>query len=84
LPKIEWEKEALDDLQKIDWPIVKRILSKISWLSRHFDNIIPESLSGDMSGLFKLRIGDWRVVYAIEKDAIIIKAVRHRREIYKI
>jgi mRNA interferase RelE/StbE len=35
-----------------------------------------------MAGLFKIRVGDWRVVYTIEKDTIIIKAVGHRREIY--
>lgn len=83
MPKVEWDKEALDDLQKIDRTIVKRILNKITWLSRHFDDITPELLSGDMSGLFKLRIGDWRVVYVIEKNAIVIRAVGHRREIYK-
>ncbi len=83
MPKVEWEKEALADIQKIDRPIVKRILNKITWLSQHFDNIIPEPLSGDMSGHFKLRIGDWRVVYVLEKHAIVIRAVGHRREIYK-
>lgn len=83
MPKVEWEKEALEDLQKIDRPIVKRILNKISWFSQHFNNITPESLSGDMAGLFKLRVGDWRVVYVIEEDVIIIKVVGHRREIYK-
>lgn len=84
MPKVEWEKDALDDLQKIDHPIVKRILNKISWLSQHFDNITPEPLSGEMSGQFKLRIGDWRVVYIIEVNAIVIKAVGHRREIYRL
>ena len=84
MPKVEWEKDALDDLQKIDYPIVKRILNKISWFSQHFDNITPEPLSGGMSGQFKLRVGDWRVVYIIEADAIVIKAVGHRREIYRL
>lgn len=84
MPKVEWEKEALDDLQEIDRPVVKRILNKITWLSQHFNSITPESLSGDLSGRFKLRIGDWRVVYVIEKDTIVIKAVGHRKEIYKL
>ena len=83
MPKVEWEKEALDDLHEIDKPIVKRILNKITWFARYFDNITPESLSGDMNGLFKLRVGDWRVVYEIGENVIVIKAVGHRREIYK-
>ena len=84
MPKVEWDKDALDDLAKIDSPIVKRILHKISWLSQYFDAVTPEPLSADMSGLFKLRVGDWRVIYEIEKDLLIIKAVGHRREIYKL
>lgn len=82
MPKIEWAKDALDDLQKIDKPIVKRILKKISWLSRHFDDITPEPLSGELAGTFKLRVGDWRVIYTIENETITIQAVGDRREIY--
>ncbi len=84
MPKVEWDEEALDDLEKIDRPIVKRILNKISWFSQYFDAITPEPLSADMAGLFKLRVGDWRIVYEIGKDVIVIKAVGHRREIYKL
>jgi mRNA interferase RelE/StbE len=29
-----------------------------------------------------LRVGDWRVIFYEEKDAIIVVAVGHRREIY--
>ena len=82
MPKIEWAKDALDDLQKIDKPVVKRILKKISWFSQHFDDITPEPLSGELVGTFKLRIGDWRVIYTIENDVITIQAVGHRREVY--
>lgn len=80
--KVEWEKEALDDLQNIDKPILKRILNKISWFSQHFDNITPEPLSGDLAGMFKVRVGDWRIVYTIKNEVIVIQAVGHRREIY--
>ncbi len=65
MPKVEWDKEALGDLDKIDRPIVKRILNKITWFSQYFDAITPEPLSADMAGLFKLRVGDWRIVYEI-------------------
>jgi mRNA-degrading endonuclease RelE of RelBE toxin-antitoxin system len=37
-----------------------------------------------MAGLFKLRVGDWRVIYEIGRDVIVIKAVGHRREIYRL
>ena len=80
--KVDWTDDALEDLQKLDKPIAKRILTKISWFSQHFNNITPEPLSGEMAGTFKVRVGDWRIVYTIEKDVIVIQAVGHRREIY--
>jgi mRNA interferase RelE/StbE len=83
LPKVEWTKDALDDLEKIDKSIAKRILNKISWFSEHFNSITPEPLSGDLSGSYKLRIGDWRVIYTTETSVIVIQSVGHRREIYK-
>lgn len=30
----------------------------------------------------RLRVGDWRVIFYEERDAIIVVAVGHRREIY--
>ncbi|MDA2920302.1 type II toxin-antitoxin system RelE/ParE family toxin [Desulfobacterota bacterium AH_259_B03_O07] len=81
--KVEWTKDAVEDLQDLDKPIAKRILNKISWLLHHFDNITPEHLSGELVGTYKIRVGDWRVVYTIELDVIVIQAVGHRKEIYK-
>lgn len=83
MPKIEWTKDALDDLQRLDKPVGRRILNKITWLSQHFNNITPEPLSGGLAGTFKFRIGDWRVIYTVEKEVIVIQAIGHRREIYK-
>jgi mRNA interferase RelE/StbE len=83
LHKVEWTQDAIEDLQKLDKPIAKRILNKISWFSHHFNNITPEPLSGDLTGTFKLRIGDWRALYTIKIDMIVIEAIGHRRDVYK-
>jgi len=44
-----------------------------------------EALTGDLEGLFKLRVGDHRVVYGLlhEERSIIIHMIGHRREIYR-
>ena len=82
--KIEWTADALDDLEKLDRVIAKRILRKISWLADYFNHIIPEPLSGDFAGAYKLRVGDWRVIYMKEANFLIIHAVGHRRDVYKL
>jgi mRNA interferase RelE/StbE len=30
----------------------------------------------------RLRVGDWRIVFYLERDTVIVAAVGHRREIY--
>ena len=81
---IEWTKDAIKDFEKLDRQIVSRILKKVNWLSLNFEHLIPEPLLGEFKGTFKLRIGDWRVIYTIEGNTIVIQFVGHRREIYKI
>lgn len=83
MPKVEWTKNAIEDLEKLDTTIVKRILNKISWFSQNFENITPEPLSGDLVGTFKIKIGDWRIIYTFESGVIVIQAIGHRKEVYK-
>jgi mRNA-degrading endonuclease RelE of RelBE toxin-antitoxin system len=37
----------------------------------------------DLAGLLRLRIGDYRVQFTIQDDAMRIFGVRHRREAYR-
>jgi mRNA interferase RelE/StbE len=43
--------------------IQERILRKIKWLSENFSDVSHQGLSANLSGLSKLRIGDYRVIY---------------------
>jgi mRNA interferase RelE/StbE len=40
-------------------------------------------LHGDMSGSFRLRLGDYRVLFSLEDDTMIIFGVRHRSNAYR-
>ena len=81
--KILWTESAIKDLEKVDRPIARMILRKIAWLAGNFNKVAAEPLAGEFKGAFKLRIGDWRIVYSVENDSIIIQFVGHRREIYR-
>ena len=61
-----------------------RVLKKLRWLAENFDSIKPEPLAGPFSGLLKLRVGDYRVIYQAnrEKKVLTIRLLGHRREIY--
>jgi mRNA interferase RelE/StbE len=59
--QIEFKSEAVDDLDRIDRLLAQRILSKARWLCENFEQITPQPLTGSMKGLFKLRVGDYRI-----------------------
>ena len=82
--KIEWTERAIKDLERLDKPIARRILRRLAWVSKNFQSIVPEPLTGELKGTFKLRIGNWRAVYTVEGEIIVIQFIGHRSEIYKI
>ena len=81
--KIQWAEEAIKDLEKLDKVIARRVLKKIIWFSNNFEQLVPEPLSSEFKETYKLRVGDWRVVYTVEGKTVIIQLIGHRREIYK-
>jgi mRNA interferase RelE/StbE len=83
LVKVEWTEGAIKDLGKLDKPIAQRILRRLAWFSENFQGIVPEPLTGEFKGTFKLCIGNWRAVYTVEGETIVIQFIGHRREIYK-
>ncbi len=83
MASVEWSDDALGDLEKIDTSIARRIVAKAVWLSVHFSETTPERLHGTFGGLYKLRVGDYRLIYSIHGEHATIEAVRHRSDAYK-
>ncbi len=84
--EVEFTSAAESDLARLSKTIAQRILKKIRWLAENFEDVTPESLTGDWKGLYKLRVGDYRVLYTfsqVERRVIIVHLIKHRREVYK-
>jgi mRNA interferase RelE/StbE len=85
--RIEFDAEAGDDLRKLDREIQRRILTYLR------ERIATEKdprrfgapLRRELSGLWKYRLGDYRIVCRIEEKRVVVYVIRigHRKEIYK-
>jgi mRNA interferase RelE/StbE len=78
-------KPASREIKRLDKSIAKRIVERINWLSENFPSIKHTALKGELSGLFKLREGDYRIIYQVlhKEQTIVIHVIGHRREIYR-
>lgn len=62
MASVKWSGNALENLERLDPIIRERILTKVSWLEENFSYVVPEKLHQNLSGLYKLRVGDYRSV----------------------
>ena len=77
--------DAERDFQKLDHEARKRVFQKLEWLAENFDAAIPVPLTGPWQGFFKLRVGDWRVIYRAQYETLSLKVyvIDRRDRVYK-
>lgn len=72
-----------DDLTLIDRKMKDRIRRAIEERLQTLPQEYGEPLRKTLKGYWKLRVGDYRVVFKIIKSEVWILGIRHRKEIYK-
>jgi|ETNmetMinimDraft_2_1059921.scaffolds.fasta_scaffold256687_2 mRNA interferase RelE/StbE len=78
---IEWKEEAIKELARLERNLSSRIYKKVNNLKENFNSADIKRLQN--SDLFRLRIGDYRVLFEISKEIITILKIGHRKNIYK-
>jgi mRNA interferase RelE/StbE len=81
---VEFRRSAEKDLRRLDPVIQRRVLRAVDSLT---DNPRPggcRKLQGS-DNAFRIRAGDYRVVYTVDDSVLIvaIERVRHRGEVYR-
>ena len=61
-----------------------RVMTRIRALATNPRPRDAKPLTGDLKGRFKLRVGDYRVIYTIHHDVlqVLVLAVGHRSKVY--
>jgi mRNA interferase RelE/StbE len=74
-----------ETLATLDRPVVERIARKLRWLTQFAAVVRHRPLRAGLAGLYKLRVGDWRVIYQLVEDEHVVLVLRlgHRRDVYE-
>jgi mRNA interferase RelE/StbE len=84
--RVDFTPQALEDVSKLDRIISERVIKRLEWLSQNIELINPQALKGKFQGMFKLVVGDWRIIYTADfaNKLITVRLVGHCKEVYKI
>lgn len=83
---VELSPRARKALGKLDRQIANRIVAMLEDVSALEDpRVRGHALTGKLSGLWRYRVGDWRVIARIEDGrlVIVVIAMGNRREVYR-
>ncbi len=82
--KVEWKNSAYKELQKLPRPTITRVVAAVSELANEpFPHGVKKLVGSEFS--YRIRIGDYRVVYEVFESRLIIEIlrVRHLRDVYR-
>ena len=83
---IEWETEASTNFDLLDNSVkinINKYLKKL--VSIENPKVFGKQLTGDLTGYWSYRVGNYRIIVDIQDDKLIILiiAIDHRRKVYK-
>ncbi len=79
---ITFKASVAKDLKRISKQNTKRILDKIDEELASDPGRFP-ALSGSFAGMRKLRVGDYRVIFVIMDDDILVLRIQNRKDVYR-
>jgi len=78
---VEFKPRSLKDLNRLPVQERRRVFAKIEGLKSDLFGDVKK-LTG-MTPEYRLRVGDYRVLFEIEGAQVVVYRVRHRREAYQ-
>ena len=77
-----YTQRAIRDIEKLD-PKIKKRLGKVLLRYKEEPLRCAEKLTDSKIGNYRFRIGNYRVIFDIEENEIVVLRIGHRKEIYK-
>ena len=81
--KIEYDPKAVKQIHKLNKHIASKILDGIEEYASNPISAKIKKLKTPFDGAYRLRVGDYRVVFFEEDGLIIVSKIAHRKQIYR-
>lgn len=86
--KIIYSSKAKDNLYSLDTHVALRITKKLEHYIGTPDPVsLAKALSGNLQGFYRYRVGDYRIIFSVDKDGAFtilnILYIAHRKDIYR-
>ena len=79
--RVVYKSSVAHDLKQLDKKVAERVLKQLKeTLSRNPN--VGQLLAGEFRGLYRMRVGDYRVVYAKTGDTVLVLRIRHQSKVY--
>ena len=80
---VKIKRSAAKELSRITIPERQRLANAIDRLAEN--PLTGTALKGELRGLRRIRVGDYRIIYEVQDRQLVVLVVRvrHRREVYR-
>lgn len=84
--RVEFDRDAAKEFRKLGEPARRTILRYLREriATAEDPRRFGKALAGEFAGLWRYRIGDYRLIVSFEEDRLVVLVLRvgHRREVY--
>ena len=76
---------VIDDLRETEIVMAQCLFDKSRWLASNAENFRHEPLDQDVPGLAQYPVGDWRILYSIDREdhVVDIHRIGTRGDLYR-
>ncbi len=82
---IQWHEEAIKDLKNLEKNTQIKIIARVKDYLSKDPLSLGKPLKGIFKGLFRYRYGSFRIIYAIDRNAVLLLILRigDRKDVYE-
>ena len=83
--RVAYLPSVIEDLRTTEKGMAQRLFDKTKWLASNVENLRHEPLDQDLPGLAQYAVGDWRILYSIDREdrVVDIHRIGTRGDLYR-